>query len=115
MSRGEVLFMVDPAPYKAAYDIAMANVSSAEAAVSNARLVYDSNRQLYEEKVVSEFELNNAKNELDQANARLRLAHAELDKAATNLSYIHRPADTGMRHLHRHSAPGADFADQPSH
>ena len=87
VSRGEVLFVVDPAPYKAAYDIALANVSSAEAAVSNARLVYDSNRQLYDEKVVSEFELNSAKNELDQANARLRLAHAELDKAATNLSY----------------------------
>ncbi|NBJ08808.1 efflux RND transporter periplasmic adaptor subunit [Duncaniella freteri] len=85
--KGQVLFEIDPAQFQAAYDIAAANVQSAEASVSTARLVLDSNSELYEEKVISDFELNTAKNELAEANARLKLAKAELEKAATNLSY----------------------------
>lgn len=85
--KGQVLFEIDPAQFQAAYDIAQANVHSAEAAVSTAKLVLDSNKELYEEKVISDFELNTAKNELSEANAKLKLANAELEKAATNLSY----------------------------
>lgn len=85
--KGQVLFEIDPAQFQAAYDIAQANVHSAEAAVSTAELVLDSNKELYEEKVISDFELNTAKNELAEAKAKLKLANAELEKAATNLSY----------------------------
>lgn len=85
--KGQILFEIDPAQFEAAYDIARANVLSAEASVSTAQLVFDSNKELYDEKVISEFELNTAKNELAEANARLKLANAELAKAATNLSY----------------------------
>lgn len=85
--KGQVLFEIDQAPYKATYDVARANVSSAEAAVSTAQLVLDSNRELFDEKVISEFELNTAKNELAEAEAKLSLAKAELEKASINLSY----------------------------
>lgn len=85
--RGQVLFEIDPAQFQAAYDIAQANVHSAEASVSTAKLVLESNTDLYKEQVISDFELNTAKNELAEANARLKLANAELEKAATNLSY----------------------------
>ena len=85
--KGQVLFEIDAAQFQAAYDIAEANVNSAEAAVSTAQLVLDSNQELYEEKVISDFELNTAKNELSEAKAKLKLANAELEKAATNLSY----------------------------
>lgn len=85
--KGQVLFEIDPAQFQAAYDIAVANVNSAEASVSTAKLVLDSNKELYEEKVISDFELNTAKNELSEAQAKLRLAQAELEKADTNLSY----------------------------
>ncbi len=85
--KGQVLFEIDPAQFQAAYNIAQANVHSAEASVSTARLVLDSNKELYEEKVISDFELNTAKNELAEAKAKLRLANAELEKAATDLSY----------------------------
>ncbi|MCC8113768.1 MAG: efflux RND transporter periplasmic adaptor subunit [Bacteroidales bacterium] len=87
VSIGQVLFEIDPAQFQAAYDIAEANVLSAEAAVSTAQLVLDSNTELYQEEVISEFELNTAKNELAEAQAKLKLAKAELEKAATNLSY----------------------------
>lgn len=84
---GQVLFEIEPAQFQAAYDIAQANVNSAEAAVSTAQLVLDSNKELYKAEVISDFELNTARNELAEAKAKLRLAKAELDKAATNLSY----------------------------
>lgn len=85
--KGQILFEIDPAQFQAAYDIAQANVNSAEAAVSTAQLVLESNKELYDEKVISDFELNTAKNELAEALAKLRLANAELDKASTALSY----------------------------
>lgn len=85
--KGQVLFEIDSAKFQAAYDIARASVNSAEASVSTAELVLESNKELFEEKVISEFELNTARNELAEANAKLRLAKAELDKAATDLSY----------------------------
>ena len=85
--RGQVLFEIDHSKFHAAYDIAQANVHSAEASVSTAKLVLESNTDLYKEQVISDFELNTAKNELAEANARLKLANAELEKAATNLSY----------------------------
>ncbi|RXE62860.1 efflux RND transporter periplasmic adaptor subunit, partial [Muribaculaceae bacterium Isolate-001 (NCI)] len=87
LRKGVVLFEFFVVKQQAAYEIAEANVNSAEAAVSTAQLVLDSNQELYEEKVISDFELNTAKNELSEAKAKLKLANAELEKAATNLSY----------------------------
>lgn len=93
--KNQVLFEIDPAQFQAAYDIALANVNSAEASVSTAKLVLDSNKELYEEKVISDFELNTSKNELAEADAKLSLAKAELEKAATDLSYtqVKSPVD----------------------
>lgn len=85
--KGQLLFEIEPAQFQAAYDIAQANVHSAEAAVSTAQLVLDSNKELYDEKVISDFELNTAKNDLAEAKAKLNLAIAQLDKASTDLSY----------------------------
>lgn len=93
--KGQVLFEIDPAQFRAAYDVAAANVKSAEAAVATARLVLESNRELYREKVISDFELTTSENELAEAQAKLALAKAELERAATNLSYtlVKSPVD----------------------
>lgn len=85
--KGEALFIIDQTPYKAAYEIAVANVQSAEASLSTAQLIYDSNKELYEQQVVSEFDLMTARNDLTEAKARLALCKAEETKARNNLSY----------------------------
>lgn len=85
--KGQVLFIIDQTPYKAAYEIAVANVKSAEASLSTARLVLESNRDLYEQDVVSEFDLMTAQNDLTEAEARLALCKAEEVNASNNLSY----------------------------
>ena len=87
VTKGQVLFIIDQTPYKAAYEIAVANVKSAEAALSTARLVLDSNKDLYEQDVISEFDLLTAQNNLTEAEARLALCKAEEVSAGNNLSY----------------------------
>ena len=85
--KGQVLFIIDQTPYKAAYEIAVANVKSAEAALSTAQLILQSNKNLYEQDVVSEFDLMTAQNDLTEAEARLALCKAEEVNASNNLSY----------------------------
>ena len=85
--KGQVLFVIDQTPYKAAYQIAAANVKSAEAALSTAELIYQSNKDLFEQDVVSEFDLMTAQNDLTDAEARLALCKAEEINASNNLSY----------------------------
>ena len=85
--KGQVLFIIDQTPYKAAYEIAVANVKSAEASLSTAKLIYESNQNLYEQDVVSEFDLMTAQNALIDAEARLALCKAEEVNASNNLSY----------------------------
>ena len=85
--KGQVLFVIDQTPYKAAYEIAVANVKSAEASLSTAKLIYESNQNLYEQDVVSEFDLMTAQNALIDAEARLALCKAEEVNASNNLSY----------------------------
>ena len=87
VSKDSVLFIIDQRPYKAAYEIAIANVKSAEAALSTAQLVLESNQDLYEQDVVSEFDLMTAKNDLIEAEAKLALCKAEELNARNNLSY----------------------------
>ena len=87
VSKGQVLFVIDQTPYKAAYEIAVANVKSAEASLSTAQLILKSNQDLYAQDVVSEFDLMTAKNDLIEAEARLALCKAEEVNASNNLSY----------------------------
>ena len=87
VTKGQVLFIIDQTPYKAAYEIAVANVKSAEAALSTAQLILESNKNLYEQDVVSEFDLMTAQNDLTEAEARLALCKAEDVNASNNLSY----------------------------
>ncbi len=95
VSKGQVLFVIDQTPYKAAYEIAQANVKSAEAGLSTAQLILDSNKELFEQGVVSEFDLMTSRNDLVDAEARLALARAEEINATNNLSYteVRSPVD----------------------
>ena len=85
--KGQVLFVIDQTPYKAAYEIAVANVKSAEAALSTAELIYQSNQDLFRQDVVSEFDMMTAQNDLIEAEAKLALCKAEEVNASNNLSY----------------------------
>lgn len=93
--RGQTLFVIDQVPYQAALNQARAAVGTAEAALSTARLTCESKQTLYDQKVISDFELQTAKNALKTAEAALAQARAAEVNARNNLSYtvVKSPAD----------------------
>lgn len=84
---GQILFVIDQVPYKAALNTAVANVKSAKAALATAELTYNSNKELYAQKVVSEFSLKTSENAYLTAQAALAQAEAQETNARNNLSY----------------------------
>ena len=93
--RGQLLFIIDQVPYKAALKTAVANVEAARATLATAALTYNSNKELYAQKVVSEFSLKTAENAYLTAKAQLSQAEAQAISARNNLSYteVKSPSD----------------------
>lgn len=85
--KGESLFIIDQVPFKAALQMAEANVESAKAGLATAQLVYDSRVKLFEEKVISEFDMLTSRNQLLTAKAGLAQAEAQLVTARNNMTY----------------------------
>lgn len=87
VKKDQVLFIIDQVPYKAALNTAVANVKSAEAALATSELTYNSNKELYANKVVSEFTLKTSENQYLTAKAQLAQAEAQEVNARNDLSY----------------------------
>ena len=85
--RGQILFIIDQVPYKAALKTATANVEAAKAGLATAELTFNSTKELYTQKVVSEFNLKTAQNNYLTAKAQLAQAEAQEINARNNLSY----------------------------
>ncbi|MCM1176182.1 MAG: efflux RND transporter periplasmic adaptor subunit [Bacteroides sp.] len=85
--KGEVLFIIDQVPYKAAVKRTKASVAAAEASLATAKLNLEGKESLYNDKVISDFELRTAQNNYKNAEAALLLAQAEDINAENNLSY----------------------------
>lgn len=93
--RGELLFTIDQAPYRAEVKAAEANVAVAEAGVAEAQLNYESRRKLWEKEIVSDYDLESASIRLKTARAQLLQSRAQLETAENNLSYteLRSPSD----------------------
>lgn len=93
--RGQVLAVIDQAPYQAALRTAVANVSAAKARVETARIELNGKQSLFDENVISDYELSVARNQLAVAQAGLEQAKAHEADARNNLSYteIKSPSD----------------------
>ena len=85
--KGQTLFIIDQVPYIAALNTAEANVQSARAALATAEITYNSNKELFAQKVVSDFTLKTAENNFLTAQAGLAQAEAQEVNARNNLSY----------------------------
>lgn len=87
VKKGQLLFVIDQVPYRAALNTALANEQAAKAAVSTAKLTYDSKKTLFDKHVVSEFDLQTAENTWLTAKAQLAQAEAQVVNARNSLSY----------------------------
>lgn len=93
--KGQILFVIDQIPYKAALETAVANVKNAEAKLETARLTAYSKEELFKENVISDFDRQVARNQLLEAEAALAQVKAEETNARNNLSYteVKSPVD----------------------
>jgi membrane fusion protein (multidrug efflux system) len=87
VKQGDVLFLIDPAPFKADHDSARATLAKAEATRYQARLQEQRYRELVDDKAVSRQEYDNAKASFLQADAEVAEARAALERARLNLGY----------------------------
>lgn len=109
VKKGQVLFIIDQVPYiaalntaKAALEAANSSVTTAQAAEATAKLNYESRKTLYDQKVISDYDLQTARNswqsaqaQVKQAQAQVAQAKAQLVNAQNSLSYteVKSPAD----------------------
>ena len=102
VKNGELLFVIERAPYLAAKGQAEADVEASEAYVRRAESDLDRLQQAIKTNAVSQQEVTRATAERDQARAALVGATARLDKAKIDLDYTQiRSPITGLisRHL----------------
>ena len=95
VKKGQLLFELDSIQYKAAVETAQAAVLVAEASIATAELNVETRTELFEKNIISEYELQTAKNTLASAKASLAQAQAQLLNALDNLSYtqVESPSD----------------------
>jgi membrane fusion protein (multidrug efflux system) len=85
--KGEVLFLIDPAPLQAALGQAKAAQATAQANYANARSAADRARKLVGQKFISQSDYDNAIAAERSAAAALQSGRAAVDAAEINLGY----------------------------
>lgn len=98
---GQTLFIIDQVPFQAALRTAEANVQAAKAQLATAKLNYDSQKELFNQQVVSQHTLSTAENGYLTAQAGLAQAEAALVNARNSLSYtmVKAPANGQVGNL----------------
>ncbi len=84
---GDVLFIIEPEPYRAAFDEAQAALASAESELARAQSDLERIQQAVQSNAVSQQDLDRAQATRDQAEAAKLGAQARLDNARINLGY----------------------------
>ncbi len=84
---GSVLYQIDPAPYQAAYDNAVAALARSEANLPPIRLKAERFSQLVAAKAISQQDFDNAAAALKQAEADIAYSKATVESARINLTY----------------------------
>ena len=87
VKQGDILYRIDPALYKAAYDSARAALARAEASVPPAKTKAARYKDLVKAKAISQQEDDEAQAAYKKAEADVLAARADLQKARINLEY----------------------------
>ncbi|HYV67432.1 MAG TPA: efflux RND transporter periplasmic adaptor subunit [Myxococcales bacterium] len=100
VKRGELLFTIDPRPYRAQLDSAEAALSRNQAELELARLEFGRVRALLASDAISQQDHDARKSAVAVSEAQVRLSKAAVDTAKLNLEYcfIHSPIDGRAGH-----------------
>ncbi len=93
--KGQTLFLIDRVQYEAAVKSAEAAVRVAQSTVNTQELTVKNKRQLHDKKIISDYDMEMAENQLASDKAQLAQARAQLVDARNNLSYctVTSPSD----------------------
>ena len=87
VKKGQVLFVIDSRNAQLELEAAQANLQAALAQENSAKLEYESNKNLFEKKIVSSYMLNNSENAYKQAQASVSQARASVNRAKVTLGF----------------------------
>jgi len=87
VKKGQTLFVIDSRNAQLELEAAQANLQAALAQENSAKLEYESNKNLYEKKIVSRYMLDNSQNTYRQAQASVAQARASVSRAKVNLGF----------------------------
>ena len=87
VKEGDVLFEIDPEPFKVALEQAKASLAQNKAQLKAAETQWARISKLFEQRVVSEKSRDDALANLDSLRASTQLAKAQVDKAQLDLGY----------------------------
>ena len=93
LKKGQLLFVIDPRPYKAQVDLAQATLAQAKAALELAKIQFARDEGIIETRAISRQDYDTKKNTVDVDQAQVAAAEATLETARLNLEYcyIHSP------------------------
>jgi len=87
VKKGQTLFVIDSRNAQLNLEAAQANLQAALAQENSAKLEYESNKNLFEKKIVSQYMLDNSENSYKQAKASVAQARASVNNAKVNLGF----------------------------
>lgn len=87
VKKGQVLFVIDSRNAQLELEAAQANLESALAAENSAKMEYESNKNLFEKKIVSRYMLDNSENSYKRAQATVAQASASVNRAKVTLGF----------------------------
>ena len=87
VKQGQTLFIIDQRNAQLELEAAQANLQAALAQENSAKLEYESNKNLFDKKIVSSYMLNNSENAYKQAQAAVAQARAAVNRAKVNLGF----------------------------
>ena len=85
--KGQTLFVIDSRNAQLELEAAQANLQAALAQENSAKLEYESNKNLFDKKIVSSYMLNNSENTYKQAKASVAQARVAVNRAKVNLGF----------------------------
>jgi len=95
LHKGQLLFVIDPRPYKAQLDSARATLAQRKAALDLANVQFARDEEIIGTRAISKQDYDTKKNTVDVDQAQVAAAEAALETAKLNLEYcyIHSPID----------------------
>jgi multidrug efflux system membrane fusion protein len=87
VKKGDILFEIDPRPYKAQLDQAQGQVELNQASLNLAKITYERDKPLAAKAAITQQQLDQDKAAVDEAEARIKAAQAAVEVYKLNLEF----------------------------